>query len=133
MKVEKIFSGNNLEEVAKEFSEIIARNHLEHLEFWKSTVKGKELNTWRKRIKAEPRLVRKNSHKKILEIMQKVKENEKFYKQKWLLFTDENQIVITKDSGFYEDLLPDQDITYSVHVNRKYIIDKKNLCIFQIK
>lgn len=129
MKEKIIFQGNDLEELAQKFAELITRNYLEYLDFWKKNAKGKELNFWRKKIKNEPEIVRKNAYKKILQIMKFHKENEEFYKDKWILFKDKNIILINKETSFYKDLLPGEDLTYTAKVSRKYMIDKKRFLI----
>lgn len=129
MKEEIIFQGHNIEEVAQKFAELIVRNYLEYLEFWKKNAKGEELNFWIKKIKSEPKIIKKNAYKKILKIMKFQKENEEFYKDKWLLFKDKDIILINKETSFYKDLLPGEDLTYTAKVNRKYMINKKKFLI----
>ena len=126
---QQIFCGHSIEEVAQKFSEIISHNYQQHLEFWRWNAKGKEINKWRKKLKEEPKLVRKNAYKKILKIMQSKKEYKEYYKSKWLIFTDDNIIDITKDSNFYKDLLPNEDISASVQVSNKYRINRKRFII----
>lgn len=126
---QQIFCGHSIEEVAQKFSEIIARNYEQHLEFWRWNATGKEIYKWRKKLKEEPQIVRENAYKKILKIMQSKKEYEEYYKTRWLIFTDNNVIDITKDSNFYKDLIPDEDISSSVQVSHKYRIDRKRFII----
>lgn len=130
MVEQKIFCGNSIEEVAKEFSEIVYRNYVDYLEFWRWNAIGEEeINKWEKKMKEEPKLVRKNAYKKILKIMQCKKEYEEYYKSKWLIFTEEDIIDITKETNFYKDLLPNEDIAYTTQNSRKYRINRKKFTI----
>lgn len=135
MSFEKVIKGNTVEEIAKAFSDIVARNYLEHLEFWQATAMDDpyERKQWEVRIETEPEVVKKNAYAKILKIMKEPEENKSYYKKKWLFMRSKDEISITKSSEFYEDLLPEKDnVKYGVAVNVKYIIDKSRLTISEI-
>lgn len=126
-----IFTGNNVEEVAEEFAEIVGRNYLEHLEFCKCTAcdDRDEFLYWEERIQTELECVKENAYTKVLEILQEPQKNRRFLKKKGLLTRHKKLFSITRSSGFYDDLLPEEKVKYAAAVNVEYLINKETFCI----
>ena len=131
MQEERIFLGNTLEEVAKAFAEEISRNYLQHLKFWQATAMDEphEFHQWEEKIKNEPGVVKRNAFEKILKIMKNPEDNKQYFKKKYGFLRSKDVIGITKSSGFYQDLLPGEDIEHTVSVNVEYLIDKRYMTV----
>lgn len=131
MYEEKIFSGNTIQEVAKIFSEEISRQYLNYLKFWQTTSMDDtdEFFQWEQRIKSEPSVVQERAFNKILEIMQKPQENQKFFKKRLFILRSKSVILITSSSDFYEDLLPKGGIQHTIPKNIEYILNSKKFTI----
>lgn len=131
MQEERIFFGNTLEEVAKAFAKEISRNYLQHLKFWQATAMDEphEFHQWGEKIKSEPSVVERNAFEKILKIMKNPEDNKQYFKKKYGFLRNTDVISITKSSGFYQDLLPGEDIEHTVSVNVEYLIDKRYMTV----
>lgn len=130
---EEIFSGATTEEVAAEFAKIVERKYIEHLEFWQATAADdrEEYRYWEYRKNNEPDEVYKAAEKKILDIMQNRLSNRKYYRKEMVFFRSKDEISITKSSGFYKDLCLGKTIEHSVTVNVEYLINIRDLIIFE--
>ena len=131
MYEEKIFFGNTVQEVAKDFSEEISRQYLNYLKFWQTTSMDDtdEFFQWEQRIKSEPSVVQERAFNKILEIMQKPQEKQKFFKKRLFILRSKSVILITSSSDFYEDLLPKGGIQHTIPKNIEYILNSKKFTI----
>ena len=131
MYEEKIFFGNTVQEVAKDFSEEISRQYLNYLKFWQTTSMDDtdEFFQWEQRIKSEPSVVQERAFNKILEIMQKPQENQKFFKKRLFILRSKSVILITSSSDCYEDLLPKGGIQHTIPKNIEYILNSKKFTI----
>ena len=127
MYEEKIFSGNTIQD----FSEEISRQYLNYLKFWQTTSMDDtdEFFQWEQRIKSEPSVVQERAFNKILEIMQKPQENQKFFKKRLFILRSKSVILITSSSDFYEDLLPKGGIQHTIPKNIEYILNSKKFTI----
>lgn len=122
-----------LEQLARNFAEEIGRNYQENLDFWIVTARddGEEKEYWEGRIKKEVPIVTENVYKKVLEIMNNPKQNNKYLLRKWL-FKNKNVLVINHKTGFFDDLLPGRNIKFCFSINVEYHIDMKNLSFIKV-
>ena len=130
---EEIFSGATVEEVAAEFAKIVERNYVKRLEFCQATSVDdrEEYRYWEYRKNNEPDEVYKATEKKILTIIQNWESNKKYYLKERFFFRSKDEISITRSSGFYDDLYSGDAVKYSVCVNVEYLINIRDLIIFE--
>lgn len=129
-KEELIFSGSTVEELAEAFSELVSRNYLTELNFWRMAA-IKEVDDspyWENRIEEEPKEIKLNAYAKTLSIMQYPDRNKQFFKRRGFL-RRRHVISITRSSGFYDNLLPRRDVKHTVTANIEYLIDPESFCI----
>ena len=126
MYKEKIFSGNMMECVADEFAEMVSRDYLKELLFWKCTLMydEEEYHKWVEEAKNQATILKQKVYQRILDIMKKPEENEEFYKKN-IFGKRKNIIKITRSTKFYDDLLPVNNTKVLISANTEYLIHTK--------
>ena len=131
MRRRVIFRGKSVEDVAREFAQIVSRNYVNELKFCQALAMDdkEEYEDWEVKIINEPGIVRQNAYDKVLRIIKDPQGNAAFYMKKSMIFSRREVISIVISSGFYNDLLPGEHVEMSQEENVEYIIDTKKLTI----
>lgn len=122
------------QEVARAFATEVRENYQKFLEFWINELKDDEEvhQHYLARLENEPEIVEKNAYAKILLIMKKRKQYKEYYRG-FLFFRSLNNIIISNETHFYDDLLDGDGIAYAFMMDSTYVIDKKENTIQKLE
>lgn len=126
-----ILKASSPEEIAEFFGGFAEEHEKSHIAYWRATAMDdpREFASWEKKF-TQVQTAKQNAYNKILDILNNPKLSKKYHKK--IGPFKSRYIYLTRDGGFYDDILPDGEFVYAVPANIAYKIYPEKLLVAEI-